>query len=151
MNFEPRQLVYYSGSGVATASLVTGNRQATHYEDSGDAVLSGVVTLLSGGKYNANGTWRAQTVYGKTRAVYLCRGANMQAANNLAEGLYDLAGRSGTLSAVEYTAGGVSTHSCNVVVESARPLSMLDRVGAVAGKKHSIQVEVVFDRLGDWS
>lgn len=151
MNFEPRQLVHPSGGGVATVSLVTGNRQASHYEDSGNVVISGVVTLLSGAKYNVNGTWAANTVFGKTRAVYLCRGASMQAANDLAEGLYDLAGRSGTLSAVEYTAGGVATHTCNVVVEAARPLTMLDRVGAVTGKQHSIQVEVIFDRLTDWS
>lgn len=143
MNFEPRQL--------DSTALVVTNRQAIRYEDSGNTVISGIVTLLSGAKYNVNGTWVANSAPGKTRAVYLCRGDNMQAANNLAEELYDLAGRSGTLSAVEYTSGGVATHTCSVFVESARPITMFDQVGASIGRAHYIQVEMVFDKLTGWS
>jgi len=151
MNYEPRDIVCPVGDGYVTTHLVDINRSAIHYEDTGNAVISGVVTLLSGLKYNVNGTWAATTVNGKTRAIYLCRGNNMQEANTKAGDLYNLAGRSGTLSAVEYTSSGVATHTCSVVVEAARPVTMIDRVGAAVGRKHSIQVEVIFDRLSGWS
>lgn len=151
MNFEPAQIVVNSGSGVSTVSLKAAGRDVSHYEDSGDAVISGVVTLVSGEKYNVNGTWKAATTPGVTRAVYLCRANDMQATNNLAETLYDLAGRHGVLYGVEYTGSGVATHTCYVVVAAARPISMMDRVGASIGRKHAIQVEMMFDRLNGWS
>lgn len=143
MNFEPRSL--------DSTALVITDRQAVHYEDSGNTVISGIVTLLSGAKYNVNGTWVANSVQGKMRAIYLCRGDNMQTANNLAEELYDLAGRTGTLSAVEYTSGGVATHTCSAFVEAARPITMFGQVGASIGRAHYIRVEMIFDRLTGWS
>jgi hypothetical protein len=151
MNFEPRTIGANYPGGVSTVSLVTAGRDAVAYDDSGDLPLSGVVTLLSGAKYNVNGTWSATRTPGVMRAVYLCRAATMQDTNNLAEGLYDLAGRSGILSGYEYTAGGDSLHTCSVVVEAARPISMMDKVGAAVGKRHAIQVEVIFNRLTEWS
>lgn len=140
-----------TSGGVSTVSLVAAGRDAAFYEDTGDGVLSGVVRLLTGAKYNVNGTWQAATAPGKFRSVFLCRGGNMQSVNNLAETLYDLAGRSGVLYGVEYTASGIATHTCSVVVETARPLSMIDKVGASVGYSHAIQVEMIFDRLNDWS
>lgn len=151
MNFEPRTLVVNTGSGTATVSLVTAGRDASYYEDTGNQVKSGVVTLLSGAKYNVNGTWSATKVQGKTRSVYLCRGASMKDTNDLAETLYDLAGRSGMLYGYEYTSTTSVAHTCLVVVEAARPVSMMDRVGANVGRAHAIQVEMIFDRITDWS
>lgn len=151
MNFEPRQFVANTSGGVSTIALVTAGRDASHYEDSGDAPISGVVTLLSGAKYNVNGTWPGTRTPGIARAVILCRAATQQSVNNLAEPLYDLAGRSGVLYGVEYTATGVATHTCSCAVDSARPLSMLDRVGAAVGRAHAIQVEMIFNRTNEWS
>jgi hypothetical protein len=151
MNYEPRTIVVNSGSGTATVSLVIAGRGAVAYDDTGDTPLSGVVTLLSGAKYNVNGTWQATRTPGMMRAVYLCQDSNMQLTNDKAEVLYDLAGRSGTLYGYEYNANNSVSHNCQVVVESARPISMMDKVGASIGRAHAIQVEVVFNRLTEWS
>lgn len=151
MNFEPRQFVANTSGGVSTVSLRTTGRDVTLYEDTGDIAASGVITLMNGGKYQTFGTWPGALTPGNMRAVFLCRAASQQDANNLAETLYDLAGRSGTLYAVEYTATGVATHTCSAAVASARPISMFDRVGAATGRQHAIQVEMVFDRINTWS
>lgn len=151
MNFEPVQIVVNTSGGVSTVSIKATGRALSHYQDTGDAPISGVLTLLSGAKYNVNGTWQAARTPGGMQAVVLCRGASMQATNNLAETLYDLAGRSGTLYGVEYTASGTATHTCSVTVDSARPLSMMSHVGAAIGREHAIQVEMVFNRLNEWN
>ena len=151
MNFEPTQFVANTAGGVATVAVKTAGRSLVMYEDTGDQPLSGVVGLISGAKYNVNGTWLPTRTPGSMRAVVLCRGASMQAANNLAETLYDLAGRSGTLYAIEYTAAGVATHTCSAVVDASRPITMLDKVGAAIGKEHSIQVEMMFNRMNEWN
>jgi hypothetical protein len=148
MNYEPRQFVHAN----ATVSLVVaGQRQPSHYEDSGDIPVSGVITLANAAKYNVNGTWRASVTPGVYRAVFLCRGATMQAANDMADTLYDLAGRSGTLYGVEYTSTSVATHTCSAYIEAVRPLSMIDRVGANVARAHALQVELVVNRLSEWS
>lgn len=153
MNYEPRQFVANTsgGSGVSTVPLRAVNLDASFYEDTGDVVVSGVSRLLTGAKYNVNGTWAATQTPGSFRVVFLCRGPNMNSANGMANTLYDLAGRSGVLYGVDYTGSTVATHTCSAVVVSARPMSMLDRVGAAIGREHAIQVEVVFDRLTKWS
>ena len=152
MNYEPTQFVgRVAGSTTTTVLKSTGGRDLVFYEDSGDALISGVVQTVSGAKYNVNGTWQAASVPGQYRAVVMCRGANMRAANLQADGLYDIAGASGTLYGIEYVGSTVSTHTCSVVVGPVRPISMFDRVGASLGRAHAIQVEIVFERLGDWS
>ncbi len=152
MNYEPTLFVgRIAGATTTTVLKNTGSRDLVYYEDSGDSVLSGVVETANGAKYNVNGTWQAASKPGALRAVVLCRGPNMRAANLQADELYDLAGASGTLSAIEYVGSTVSTHTCSVVVNMARPLSMFDRVGASLGRSHSIQVEITFERMNDWS
>lgn len=152
MNFEPTQFVANTSGGVSTVAVKAAGRSLVHYEDTGSQAISGVVRLMnSGAKYNVNGTWKASVSPGALRAVFMCRGANMQATNDLAETLYDLNGRSGTLYGVEYTGSSLSTHTCSATVDAARPISMLDRVGAAIGREHVIQVEVIFNRTGEWS
>ncbi len=152
MNYEPRQYVGYVNGAVSTVALRNpGQRDITHFEDTGDVPLTGVIRTVQGAKYNVNGTWRAASTPGVTRAVILCRGSTMKEANDRANGLYDLAGTSGTLYGVEYVGSTVSTHTCSVVVGPVRPLTMFDRVGAAPSRAHSIQVELVFERMGDWS
>jgi len=152
MNYEPIQFVgRVAGVTTTTVFKVTGQREAAHYEDTGDEVLSGIVRTSDGTKYNVNGTWQANKSPGTVRAVYLCRGSNMKAANDQADSLYDLAGASGTLYGIEYETTTVVTHTCAAVVVAARPISMMDRVGAVLNRAHAIQVEVIFDRTNSWT
>lgn len=136
-----------SGSGVNTVSL--GNM--IYYEDSGDTAMNGIVKMYNGAKYNVNGTYQAMTVPGQTRAVFLYRGSNQDNANLLAELTLNVLGRSGTLHGVEYTSSSVSTHTSSAVCIAARPISMIERIGAVAGRSHAVQVELVFDRMTEWS
>jgi hypothetical protein len=151
MNYEPVQIVANTSGGVSTVAIKTTGRGLVAYEDTGDQPVSGIARLLSGAAYSVNGTWRASTSPGVMRAVVLCRGASMQAANDLAETLYDLAGRTGVLYGIEYTASSVATHTCNVEVSASRPISMLQHTIAAIGKEHVIQVEMVFTRTNAWS
>ena len=152
MNYEPTQFVGRV-AGVTTTTVLknAGSRDLVFYEDSGDQLLSGIVQTANGAKYNVNGTWQAASVPGQQRAVVMCRGINMRAANLQADGLYDLAGASGTLYGIEYVGSTVATHTCSVVVGPVRPISMFDRVGASLGRSHALQVEIVFERMNDWN
>ena len=151
MSYELRQFVANTSGGLNTVSLrLAGSRDQTFYQDFGDEALSGVVQLWNGQKYNANGTWPADVRLGQARAIYLCRGANQQAANQQAAVLTAINGRSGTLYGIEYTASGVATHTCSAIA-SSRVTAMIDKIGASTGKAHSVEVEMVFDRLSRWS
>lgn len=152
MNYEPIQFVGRVAGVTTTTVFKSGTaRGAAFYEDTGNDVLSGVVRTVNGAKHNVNGTWQAASVPGTIRAVYLCRGDNMKQANDQADGLYDIAGASGTLYGIEYQDTTVATHTCSVVVGPVRPISMMDRVGASLSRSHALQVEVIFERINDWS
>lgn len=151
MSYELRQFVANTAGGLNTVSLrAPGSRDQTFYQDFGDEVRSGIITLWNGEKYNANGTWPADVRLGEARAIYLCRGANQQAANQQAAILTAINGRSGVLYGIEYTASGVATHTCSAVA-SARVTAKIDQIGASTGRAHSVEVEMVFDRLSRWS
>lgn len=147
MNYELRQFVVNSGSGVSTVSL----SNMIYYEDSGDLVRSGIVETYSGAKYNVNGTYQALTVPGQTRAVLLFRGSSQWTTNLAADPALKTLGRSGSIVGVEYTSNGVATHTATAVCIAARPISMIDKVGAVAGRAHAMQVEMIFERTSEWS
>ena len=150
-NFELRQFVANTAGGVSTVSLVSlPDRGMIFYSDTGDVPRNPIVTLFSGVKYNSNGTLPATITPGQCQAVFLCRGANQQAANDEADVLIAINGRSGTLYGIEYTAAGVATHTCTAFAQ-ARPISRIDRYGATSGRAHSVEVEMVFDRLNSWS
>lgn len=147
MNYELRQFVVNSGSGVSTVSMPS----MAFYEDSGNLVKSGIVEMYNGAKYNVNGTYQAQIVPGQTRAVFLIKGANQSEANYLAEPLIAVEGRSGTLVGVEYTSISAATHTASAVCIAARPISMIEKIGAYTGRAHAIQVEMIFERMSEWS
>lgn len=152
MNYEPIQFVgRVAGVTTTTVFKAVGQREAAFYEDSGDAVMSGIVRTVDGTKYNTNGTWQAAKSPGSMRAVYLCRGGNMKQANDQADALYDLAGASGTLYGIEYQDTTVATHTCSVVVAAVRPISMIDRVGASLARAHALQIEIIFERTNSWT
>lgn len=120
-------------------------------EDTGETAVSGVVTLYNGSKYNALGTFRANTSPGSTRAVFLCTGGSPALANDQVETLIGLLGKSGTLVAIEYTATTVATHTASAVVTVARPIATIDQFVNAVGKPSYASVELVFDRLSEWS
>jgi len=150
-SYELRQFVANTAGGVSTVALTSANRGMIFYAETGNEVRNPTVTLFNGEKYNVNGTWPADLVMGNSRAVYSCRGANQQAANQEAATLIAINGRSGVLTGVEYTASGVATHTVSAIVLAARPTALIDRIGAWAGRQHEVNVELVFDRLNNWS
>jgi hypothetical protein len=151
MNYELRQFVANTAGGVSTVTLrAPGSRDMTFYQDSGDQIRDPLILLFSGVKYNTNGTFPSVEVPGQVQAIFLCRGDNQDGANNQAETLTAINGRSGTLYGIEYTASGVATHTCSALAQ-ARVISRIDQVGASVGRAHSVEVELTFDRLNKWS
>jgi hypothetical protein len=147
MNYELRQFVANTAGGVSTFTI----QNMIFYQDSGDIVRSGTITTYSGAKYNANGTYQAIITPGETRAILLFKAGNQAAANDYVETATRMEGRSGVLHGIEYTASGIATHTCSAVCIAARPISMIDKIGASVGRSHAVQFELVFDRLNLWS
>lgn len=136
-------------------SIRTSNIKLMEYEDTGDQVISRIVTLPNGTKWDLDGTADSDSTLGQVIAVFACRGTSkgVDVANTHYRTLAGLRGKRGTLKGVQVNyAGTEAVYTCNARLLIVRPKRLRggQDTSLSADTRPMIEAECVWERLSAW-